>query len=295
MAVPLPPSLPTLLVAVTCAAVADALARAARRARGREVRHAAEGRVPDGGSPAEALRRAAAATVRWGAARPRATAAGAALIGAVLGVALGGPPVSLAAAVAAARVPKAVRRRRARRRSELLERQLADLAAATASAVRSGLSVVQALDFASSETAEPLSGLLTSAAARRAAGASFDLALEGFGQAVGSEDARLFVLVLAINRRSGGNVAPALESVAATIRDRVAARRELRALTAQGRISGVVLGALPVGFFLVLALTSRGELAPVLRSGAGAAMVATGLALEGIAYVWIRHLLRVVA
>jgi tight adherence protein B len=124
-------------------------------------------------------------------------------------------------------------------------------------------------------------------------GAQFETALARFGERIGTPDARLFVLVMLIHHRSGGNVAGALEEVATTIRHRIGVRRELRALTAQGRISGAVLGALPIGFFLVLASTSHRDLAPVYRSGPGIAMVVGGFVLEALAYVWIRHLLRV--
>ena len=137
--------------------------------------------------------------------------------------------------------------------------------------------------------------IVSRAVSEQRLGASFDSALGSISSAIGSEDARLFALVMAIHHRSGGNVAAPLEEVAATVRHRVAIRRELRALTAQGRISGAVLGILPVAFFVVLSATSHRELAPVYRSAAGAAMVVGGLLLEGIAYLWIRHLLKVEA
>ena len=57
-----------------------------------------------------------------------------------------------------------------------------------------------------------------------------------------------------------------------------------------GQLLGAILGSLPIAFFLVLAVTSHRELGPVYRSGAGIAMVLAGLALEGVAYAWIRRL-----
>ena len=59
-------------------------------------------------------------------------------------------------------------------------------------------------------------------------------------------------------------------------------------------MSGAILGSLPIVFFLVMSVTSRGDLEPVLRSPAGIAMVGAGLLMQGIAYLWIRRLLRVV-
>lgn len=103
----------------------------------------------------------------------------------------------------------------------------------------------------------------------------------------------MFVLVIGIQARTGGNLAAALEEVATTIHHRLAVRRELHALSAQGRMSGTILGLLPIAFFVVLGVTSRDQLEPVYRSTAGMALIVSGLAMQGLAYLWIRHLLRV--
>jgi len=58
-------------------------------------------------------------------------------------------------------------------------------------------------------------------------------------------------------------------------------------------VSGAILGALPIAFFLVLAATSRRQLGPIYRSVPGIAMVTGGLVMEGLAYLWIRRLLRI--
>jgi Flp pilus assembly protein TadB len=67
----------------------------------------------------------------------------------------------------------------------------------------------------------------------------------------------------------------------------------VRALTAQARLSGGILGALPVAFFLFLLVTSRDDVRAAFHSSAGLAAVLLGLVLEGAAFVWIRRLLRV--
>ena len=215
--------------------------------------------------------------------------------GAFLGSRLAGLPGAILGATTAGAGIRALDRRRARAMTRAIERQLADLVDGCTMAVRSGASVTQAFEVAASEVEEPMATIVSRAVSEQRLGASFDSALSSISTAIGSEDARLFALVMAIHHRSGGNVAAPLEEVAATVRHRVAIRRELRALTAQGRISGAVLGILPVAFFVVLSATSHRELAPVYRSAAGAAMVVGGLLLEGIAYLWIRHLLKVEA
>lgn len=208
-------------------------------------------------------------------------------------LAIGGPLFAAVGAVAGGAAPYVLAGRAARERGSLLERQFAETAESLALAVRSGLAVPRAIEFAATEVPDPMGRLLRGVVDARALGVPFERAMEELGSTLGTEDARLFVLVVTVNHRHGGNVAAALDEVSATVRHRMAVRRELRALTAQGRLSGTILGALPLAFFLVLLLTSRHDLGPVLGSAAGLAMVCAGLTLEALAFLWIRHILRV--
>jgi tight adherence protein B len=201
-----------------------------------------------------------------------------------------GPLLGGAAGIA---IPLVRRRRVAGRRSLALERGLEDVVAATALAIRSGQSLAQAVEYAGSEVEDPVRGILGESLAGRRMGTSLEEALGQFAADVGTEDARMFVMVIGIQARSGGNLAAALEEVATTIHHRLAVRRELHALSAQGRLSGAILGLLPIAFFVVLGVTSRSELEPVYRSTAGLALILSGLAMQGLAYLWIRRLLRV--
>ena len=210
-----------------------------------------------------------------------------------MGARLAGPIGMLAAGSIASVVPAAVDRGRRVRGRELLEQQLAEVAESVAVAVRTGLSIVQALGFAAKEVAEPMAGALDRMLNDHRLGAPFETALRRFAESLESEDARLLVLVITAHGRSGGDVGAALDDVTTTIRHRVAVRRELRALSAQGRVSGAILGSLPIAFFLVLAATSHRELSPVYRSAPGMTMLGVGLGMQGLAYAWIRKLLRV--
>jgi tight adherence protein B len=211
------------------------------------------------------------------------------------GLRVAGLPGLLVGPVAGALLARARRRLHSHQRRDALERQLADFVESAALAVRTGYSVIQAMEFAASEADEPMAELAVLMAEERRLGVPFDDALGNFGDALASEDARLFTLIVSIHSKSGGNLAGALEEVGATIRHRISVRRELRAFTAQGRVSGAILGSLPIGFFLVLALTSRRELAPVYRSSAGITMIVAGVVMEALAFAWIRRLLQVEA
>lgn len=229
-------------------------------------------------------------TGRWGRA---ALSVSAALVAGLIGFGLAGPLGLVVSGLAAAWLPAGWRRRSRRRQGAVLELQLADMVEAVTMALRSGFSLGQALDYAATEMEEPMAPLLNRMIAERRLGRPFDAALASFSRAIGTEDARLFVLVLTIHARSGGDLANALDEVSKTLRQRISVRRELRALTAQGRLSGVILGSVPLVFFLFLAVTSQRELAPIYRSPAGIAMISIGLILEGLAFLWIRRLLKV--
>jgi tight adherence protein B len=214
-------------------------------------------------------------------------------LGAVLGLRLAGPPGLIVVGLASASAPIAWGRRSARRTDELTERQLAEATESIAVALRSGLSVSRALEHAAAESELPLRTHLDAVREGRRLGIPLELALDRLADRIGSDDARLLVAVMSLHARSGGDLGAALEDVLATIRHRLAVRRELRGLTAQGRLSALVLGAVPLGFFLFLAVTSQRDLGPVYRSTAGTVMVLAGLALEALAFLWIRRILRV--
>lgn len=209
----------------------------------------------------------------------------------LLGLGLAGPVGAGAGALGGASLPLALARRARRREAERLERQVGEAAETVALALRSGRSVPGALEAAAHELEPPMGPLLARVLRDHRLGTPLAPALRALGERVGTPEGRILVLLLEAGARSGGNLSKALDEVARTVRHQVALRRELRALSAQGRISGAVLGALPVGFFLLVAATSRGELGPVLRSGPGAAMVASGLVLEGLGFLWIRRIL----
>ena len=120
-----------------------------------------------------------------------------------------------------------------------------------------------------------------------------DDAMKAWTVEVDTDDARLLAGVLTLHRRSGGDLPSVLDEVAGTLRERRAAVGEVRALTAQARLSGTILGVLPFGFFAFLWLTSRSEIEGAFRSPAGLAAITVGLVLEVLAFLWIRHLLEV--
>jgi len=213
--------------------------------------------------------------------------------GLVLGWVMFGPPGGVLGACVGVAAPLAVRRRALARRTAALETQLADAVGAVAAGVRSGLSTLQALATAAERTPEPMAGSIRAVVEDVTLGSSLDDALGRWVSAIPVPDVRLAAAVLRLHRGTGGGFPAVLEGLARTLRERRAALREVRSLTAQARLSGAILGLLPIGFFLFLWATSRRDMAAALGSPAGRAAVVLGVALQGVAFVWIRRLLRV--
>ena len=214
-------------------------------------------------------------------------------IGTAAGFALAGLVPAIVAG--AAGIVASIVRDRRRRHARVVERdeQLVDAVGSIVAAIRAGRSLPQALAFAADEARPPLRDTLRRLDGALDLGVPVDDALATWVCEVDTDDARLVAGVLTLHRRSGGDLPAVLDQVAATLRERRAAVREVRALTAQARLSGTILGVLPFGFFAFLWLTSRSEIEAALRMPAGAVAVGLGLALEGLAFLWIRHLLEV--
>jgi tight adherence protein B len=219
--------------------------------------------------------------------------AASALAGVGVGALLAGPPGAVALGVGGAVVPLLRERRRTARRAQALEEQLLDAVTATASAVRSGRSLGQALVLAGEQLDGPLGPMLVDAAQQVALGVPMDSVLDRLADGVGGPDVRLVTGVLKLHRRTGGALAASLDEVAGTLRARREGARELRSLTAQARLSAAILGLLPLGFFLFLSIVARRDVESAFRTTAGASAIGFGLVLQGAAFVWIRRLLRV--
>jgi tight adherence protein B len=213
--------------------------------------------------------------------------------GLLLGLSVGGPPLALAGVVAGAAVPGALRRRDKARRRDLVEAQLAEAVGGVAAALRSGLSLSQSIRFVANEGDPPVSVALGKVVEMEGLGVPLDEALARWARGEASPDVRLSAAVLQLHHRVGGDSPAVLDQVARTLRQRRAAGRELRSLTAQARLSGAVLGLLPIGFFAFMSVVSRSDVAAAYHSPAGLASILIGLALDAGAFLWIRHLLAV--
>jgi len=139
-----------------------------------------------------------------------------------------------------------------KKRKLKFEEQFVDALEMISNAVRSGLSLMQALELVVNEMEEPLSYEVNIVIQSIRIGVSLEAALNNWAERINSPDLDIFVTAVVIQNQTGGNLSEILETLAKTIRERFKIQRQIKTLTAQGVASSYILTGLPI--FLVLAL-----------------------------------------
>ena len=174
---------------------------------------------------------------------------------ALLGFVMKGPVFAALGLVFGAIGPWLYLRFRHSRRLNKFNGQLAETLGLMAGGLQAGLSLPQAVDSVVREGSEPMAGELKRALIEQRLGVDITDALDGVGQRMNSEDFDWIVLAIRIQREVGGNLAEILHTVADTLREREYLRRQVKALSAEGRLSGYILTGLPpiIGLYMVFA------------------------------------------
>ena len=184
-------------------------------------------------------------------------------------------------------------RMRATRRTRAFADQLPDALQLIIGSLRSGFSLPQSIDAVVREGTDPVAGELGRALAETRLGGDLEDALDRLGERNANQDVGWLVMAIRIQREVGGNLSEALETAVATIRERGRLFRHVRALSAEGRLSALVLLGMPIvlgGWMLVF---RREYLRPLYTEPLGLAMLIGAVVLVCIGGLWLRKLVRV--
>jgi tight adherence protein B len=163
-------------------------------------------------------------------------------------------------------LPRIWLNRRKGKRLGAFNSRLADTITLLANSLRAGSSFLQSLEMVVRESEPPISTEFSRVIREVNLGLSLDQALTNMTRRVRSDDLDLMVTAINIHSQVGGNLAEILDSIAFTIRERVRIKGEIRVLTAQGRLSGYVVGCLPLGIGGIVYIMSPGFMAPMFQS-----------------------------
>ena len=176
------------------------------------------------------------------------------------------------------------------RRRRALQRQLPDTASALASALRGGLSLSQALDQVVRHQPIPISQEFSLMMREHRIGVPLDQALAAMARRVALRDCDLLISTLAIARDLGSGLAEALERYANSVRRRLQLEDKIQALTAQGRMQGLIMGVLPLLLAAALWVIDPVWMQPLVASPVGWLTLGVIAALEWVGFLLIRKI-----
>jgi tight adherence protein B len=162
------------------------------------------------------------------------------------------------------------------KRKQKFEESLAPTLQLLAGSLAAGHSLPQAVDTVAQEASEPMASELRRAVGEARLAVTIEDALDHIGERTGSKDFAWVAMAVRIQRSVGGNLAELLTTVAATLRERERLRRHVRVLSAEGRLSAIILGVLPILFALYLFVVRREYLMKLFNDPLGVAMVIAG-------------------
>jgi tight adherence protein B len=211
----------------------------------------------------------------------------------MLGLFLARGPGFVGGFVLAVLLPPAVVNYLAGRRRRLFTSLLPDMLQLVAGSLRAGYSLLQGVEAVSQEVSEPMASELKRVLAEARLGRPLEQALEECGARMSSKDFEWAVMAIRIQREVGGNLAELLSTVSETMISRERLRREVRALTAEGRMSAIVLGLLPAGLGVVMYMVNPGYMSVLFHNSLGKMMFIGSIILAVFGFWWMKKTIEV--
>jgi tight adherence protein B len=194
------------------------------------------------------------------------------------------------AAVFGATLPYLTVKRRSEKRLRLFEEQLPEAIDLIGRAIRAGHPLSAGLKMVSDESRDPVKVEFRQLFEEQRFGLPFEDSMYGLADRVPIVDVRILITAILIQREVGGNLAEVLDNLSSVIRERFKIRRQLRVITAQGRLSGYILAVLPIAVGFAIFLINRPYVMILFRHPVGKLLAVTAVVLQILGYLWIRKI-----
>ncbi len=179
------------------------------------------------------------------------------------------------------------------RRQAAFYSQLPDTLQLLAGSLSAGYSLPQAVDTVVREGQDPIASEFNRALVEARLGVPIEEALDNIAERMNSRDFHWVVLAIRVQREVGGNLAEVLTTVAATLRERERLRRQVQVLSAEGRLSAVIIALIPILFALFLVLVRPTYLEPLYTTAIGLLLLGFGLLMLLVGIFWLRRVVQV--
>jgi len=183
--------------------------------------------------------------------------------------------------------------RKKRQRLEKINAEIGDCLTVMTNSLRAGYSLQQTMDLVSTEMTGPLALEFKKTIREINFGTPTETALSNLAAHVESEDVDLMITAVLIQRQIGGNLAEILDNISHTIRERIRIKGEIKTLTAQGRISGIIIGLMPPAVFAILLIINPEYLRVLFESKTGFFITLGGVISELIGVLVIKRIVNI--
>ncbi|OFW12773.1 MAG: hypothetical protein A3F70_09670 [Acidobacteria bacterium RIFCSPLOWO2_12_FULL_67_14] len=203
------------------------------------------------------------------------------------------PYAALAAFPVGAVVPTAWLMRRRTSRLRLFEEQFPEALDLVSRAIRAGHAFQTAVGMAADELSAPVGPEFKKVFDQQNFGLPLRDALDALAGRVPLVDVKFFATAVAIQRETGGNLAEILDNLAHVVRERFKIQRQVRVHTAHGRITGLVLLALPAFLAVALSFINPEHMRPLFQERIGQMLLVATLVMQAVGFLWIRRVIRI--
>lgn len=180
-----------------------------------------------------------------------------------------------------------------KKRLQAFDEQFPDAVEMMARALRAGHSFASALRMVGDESEDPVGGEFAKAFEDYSFGKSLEHALADLVRRVGLQDVKFFVTAVVLQKETGGNLAEILDNIGGIIREHFRLMRQIRALSAEGRLSGLILSLMPPALLGILYVVSPGYVAMLFDHHLGTTILATGAGFQLLGMLVIRRLVNI--
>lgn len=160
-------------------------------------------------------------------------------------------------------------------------------------ALRSGHALSSGLEMIAEEMPDPLGGEFGAVVDEINLGLTLKEALENLCTRVPSSDLRFFTIAILVQKETGGNIAEILDNISRLIRERVKFKRHVSTLTAEGKVSGVILVLLPIAMFLMIYFLNYNYISMLWIEKEGQKLLVGGIVLMILGVIMIRRIIRI--
>jgi tight adherence protein B len=215
------------------------------------------------------------------------------LLGAIIGVAAGRAIGFVFAVVLVGLIPVAALRFFSGNRRRKFTSLLPDTLQLLSGSLRAGYSLLQGVEAVSQEVENPMGAELRRVLAEARLGRPLEEALDDCAQRMGSPDFSWAVMAIRIQREVGGNLAELLQTVGETMVARERLRREIRTLTAEGRMSAIIVGILPVGLGIMLYVLNPTYMSVLFHDTMGQVFIIGAVVAAIIGFAWMSKIIKI--